>query len=541
MWIKKLILRDYRAFQKECAINLSRHITAIAGTNGVGKSTILAVLTNVGELKEKTLSGSNFRGEFSKIIMYDSFSDTTGKKASIFFEDLPNSPEKYNVEERLDFRASVHSNKSKKRQRYRLIPVKTKTHDNERKVRWPSTYLGLSRLSPLGESSSARTQKIPPEISDKILKVHSEILSENLENDTNASMVNIDIGTKHPKVNITSENYGFASNSNGQDNTGQIIEAVLSFEMLKKKLGPDYIGGILAIDELDASLHPAAQNKLADWLLKMSQVLDLQIVFTTHSLTLLEHLSKQRNKHHADIMVNYLSSSSYNPGVVKIKENPPKDYYRHNLQETYSLEPFETKRISCFTEDKVARWYFQKLVALSQKDMGSKLNHLSNINYLDISTSWRSLLSIYNSDPERYSNDLFLLDPDLSIEHGELEKYITSVTFNFKVDTEGANIYIIPGTGDKIETQLKEYLCSLSPDHDIFDTSYFENNGITFEVLHQEVLANTKDDKKWYRSQNKTFMDYILKYWYRDNKELVHSKLLTINNACAKINASLNN
>ncbi|KAA8788083.1 ATP-binding protein, partial [Lactobacillus crispatus] len=82
---------------------------------------------------------------------------------------------------------------------------------------------------------------------------------------------------------------------------GQIIEAVLSFEMLKKQLGKSYIGGILAIDEIDATLHPAAQNRLIDWLLKKSKELKLQIVFTTHSLTLLEHLSHIQKNHSEDI------------------------------------------------------------------------------------------------------------------------------------------------------------------------------------------------------------------------------------------------
>ncbi|CDF70706.1 AAA family ATPase [Lactobacillus acidophilus] len=73
MWIKDLNIKDYRAFQKETNIELSKHLTAIAGMNGVGKSTILAILTNVGELpkKYKTIGGSLFRGEFSDVIMYD--------------------------------------------------------------------------------------------------------------------------------------------------------------------------------------------------------------------------------------------------------------------------------------------------------------------------------------------------------------------------------------------------------------------------------------------------------------------------------------
>lgn len=121
MWINKLTLHDYRAFQKECTIELGKNITVIAGMNGIGKSTILAVLTNVGELKgQKTINGSIFRGDFADIIMYDEKFDTTGDKASVYFSDLPANLEKYKAAEQINFRASRHK-ASKKEVKYKKI------------------------------------------------------------------------------------------------------------------------------------------------------------------------------------------------------------------------------------------------------------------------------------------------------------------------------------------------------------------------------------------------------------------------------------
>ena len=110
MWIKDLNIKDYRAFQKETNIELSKHLTAIAGMNGVGKSTILAILTNVGELpkKYKTIGGSLFRGEFSDVIMYDAGYDKPGDKVIIHFCGLPENKNKYNVTNKIGFRASIH-------------------------------------------------------------------------------------------------------------------------------------------------------------------------------------------------------------------------------------------------------------------------------------------------------------------------------------------------------------------------------------------------------------------------------------------------
>ena len=241
MWINKLTLHDYRAFQKECTIELGKNITVIAGMNGIGKSTILAVLTNVGELKgQKTINGSIFRGDFADIIMYDEKFDTTGDKAIVYFSDLPANLEKYKAAEQINFRASRHKASKKEVKykkisnsnsysriskeinytRYRLIPKRI-DNSSTAKVIWPSLYLGLSRLAPIGEYDSANTKNIPKSISDEILKVHSEILSEDFELDT-TTMLNVDVGIKHAKATINSQNYGYASNSNGQDNTGQI-------------------------------------------------------------------------------------------------------------------------------------------------------------------------------------------------------------------------------------------------------------------------------------------------------------------------------
>lgn len=80
-------------------------------------------------------------------------------------------------------------------------------------------------------------KKIPKNIVPQIVQAHAEILGEDLNE--GANLVNLDIGVSHLKSEIDTQYYGFKSNSSGQDNTGQIIEAVLSFEMLKKTVGKE--------------------------------------------------------------------------------------------------------------------------------------------------------------------------------------------------------------------------------------------------------------------------------------------------------------
>lgn len=536
MWINKLTLHDYRAFQKECTIELGKNITVIAGMNGIGKSTILAVLTNVGELKgQKTINGSIFRGDFADIIMYDEKFDTTGDKAIVYFSDLPANLEKYKAAEQINFRASRHKASKKEVKykkisnsnsysriskeinytRYRLIPKRI-DNSSTAKVIWPSLYLGLSRLAPIGEYDSANTKNIPKSISDEILKVHSEILSEDFELDT-TTMLNVDVGIKHAKATINSQNYGYASNSNGQDNTGQIIESVLSFQILKDKLGDDYIGGILAIDELDASLHPAAQNKLFDWLLQKSLSLNLQIVFTTHSLTLLEHISDSRSKY-GNVVVNYLRC--FTPGIIKITKNPVKQFYRNDLKETYLKTLSESQHVSVYTEDEISRMFLNKIISMMQME-----KDFSNMRFFDFNISWNSLIALANEDYRTFETHLFILDPDLNLENDDssLKEYIGKrKIINFKVNNPMSNVFILPGN-TSIEKMMWEYVNNLDGEHELFDDTYLSNAGINPRTIKSMSIRQDGDKnfyKHWFKD-NSNYIEYFMKYWINDHSNEV--------------------
>ena len=63
---------------------------------------------------------------------------------------------------------------------------------------------------------------------------------------------------------VTTGNYDALTMSAGQDNVGEIILAVLSMRRLKNKFRKSYEGGIVFVDEIDATLYPAAQVKLIE-------------------------------------------------------------------------------------------------------------------------------------------------------------------------------------------------------------------------------------------------------------------------------------
>ncbi|MDO5312740.1 MAG: AAA family ATPase, partial [bacterium] len=62
------------------------------------------------------------------------------------------------------------------------------------------------------------------------------------------------------------------------------------------ELGEKYQGGVLLIDELDATFHPFSQVALLQRLIKYAEELKIQIVATTHSMFLLKVASREYKK-----------------------------------------------------------------------------------------------------------------------------------------------------------------------------------------------------------------------------------------------------
>lgn len=168
MYIKKIKIENFRAFSKKdevYEIELGTNLTCISGHNGIGKSTILAMLSNCAEIKKKDgelLNGDAFRGDYSDIIKYDKIADSSGRKCTIFFDDLPRD-EKGNILDgylsELSFRATTQK-LDEANFRYRLIPIKDENKKDEKKISWPVYYLGLSRLFPFGEADAVEQKTI---------------------------------------------------------------------------------------------------------------------------------------------------------------------------------------------------------------------------------------------------------------------------------------------------------------------------------------------------------------------------------------------
>ncbi|EPG2109468.1 AAA family ATPase, partial [Acinetobacter baumannii] len=166
--------------------------------------------------------------------------------------------------------------------------LKVDAEDNSsRNVTHPLIYLSLKRLMPIAERSKYSLNSEEVEYFTRISREFT-ITNNRLLGKISGTTVSKTTGTIESAV-VHGNNYDHESVSVGEDNTGQILMALFSFQKLKEEY-VDYHGGILLIDEIDAGLFPAAQVELIKILESFAKRLNLQIIFTTHSPIVIQNI-----------------------------------------------------------------------------------------------------------------------------------------------------------------------------------------------------------------------------------------------------------
>ena len=539
---KKIKINDFRLFHNQ-TILLGKYLTVLSGRNSTGKSTILGMIANSGELKKKdgiTYSSRQFRAEFSELFKGSHKYDRTGAdKFTITLSD-----ENGNETDYRSFRTAWQTKNSHRKKpqepeggadqpksetkipsrekkedegRFRVIPFK-KLEDGkktEAKFNYPVLYLGLSRLFPIGESQdgSISTKGIvfkSDEHKEWFVNKYTTILSmqSELKEITNYSIAETD---KKSGIGVSTDQYDYLTNSSGQDNLGQILLALLSFKKLKEEKGNQWNGGILLIDEIDATLHPAAQNKLIKLFLQEARENGIQIVVTTHSLSFLRNICDRTTYNSHDESVNnnielyYLTNANRH---LEIKRNTPFTEIESDLMVNSIVQ--SSNKIKLYSEDAEARWFLSKIVS----------DYLPYVDVLDIAIGCTELINLYKADLQYFGNALLVFDGDVT--EAQLNKVPEQTRRNL------GNVLMLPG-GKRPEQVIYDYLLSLGPDHDFwtgsarslgFTWDYFNEHGPLSDDYRQET--EREKYKKWFVAHQQYFdTARLMDYWMRDQPDLV--------------------
>ena len=283
MKITRIKIAKFRGIENQSA-DIGKLITFVVGRNGTQKSTLLGMLSQTFTVKktnpmakEKPLSGGNYRSNFNeKFRLSDKFDKPGEHEWTLFFDD--NS--KFEIE-------SIWRSDTKTLRFWQ----KGKRGAGDGYKDWPVIFLSLQRLFPIAETNSKEELlSLSKEETEFFLDNHHRIMSVVSNQMPTLSHI---VGDQKNSLALNTEVYDWQQNSAGQDNLGKIIAAILSFKRLKEKYGKAYKGGLLVIDEVDATMHPVAQEKLFGFLLNQASKLNLQVIATTHSLSLLKHVCER--------------------------------------------------------------------------------------------------------------------------------------------------------------------------------------------------------------------------------------------------------
>ncbi|WP_243157546.1 AAA family ATPase [Clostridium sporogenes] len=509
--IHSINIKDFRLF-KDVNINLGKYLTAISGKNALGKTTLLALLGNSCEIKVgdgKPILQRQFRTEFGEIFKASPKYDLSGSnKCTINFSDI-NSPNEITSSRKC--RTTWQTiNKEKLTKRFRLIPEAFNNNNikiSSAKYHWPSLYLGLSRLFPIGESREdgmvIKSVKLSEPEKKFFVENYKEILNLNDNEEISIDSIGINETERKKGVGISTSYYDSITNSAGQDNIGQIILSVLSFIRLKEAKKEKYTGGLLLIDEIDATLHPVAQIKLLKFLISSCKTYELQVVFTTHSITLLKNLCTKidwnRQDNINDIEIVYITKDN---GPLEILRNPSYTiiYNDLNIPSVYD----SIKKLNIYSEDAECRWFFEKLIE----------KYKIHVDVANITLGCSELLRLNNADPIYFSNIIFVLDGDVA------DKDILKNNNN-KYD----NIIKLPGSV-RPEQVIYEYLLKLSYTSDFWvrarEIGFTKENIIEHGPLSKDYRGKERDRyKKWFKNNLQIFECLqIYEYWKKDNEQV---------------------
>jgi hypothetical protein len=286
----------------------------------------------------------------------------------------------------------------------------------------PVIYLGLARLFPFGEFQNddaveSIKKGLPIAYQDEVAALYSSFTNITISSTAPQKMGDIKV-----RSDFSSDKEGIDSNtiSAGEDNLFMLLTALVSLKYYFQSIQSNReIESILLIDELDATLHPSYQFKLLELFRKYALENKIQVIFTTHSLSLIEFALKKKDNviYLIDNITNVYQMEA--PDIYKIK------MYLHD--ETRD-DIYISNVIPVFTEDSEARVFLRMLFDYYETNKTGFSNLRRFFHFVDANIGATNLVSIFNDTYllKLTMKSICILDGDQQGKR-DLDKYIITL------------------------------------------------------------------------------------------------------------------
>lgn len=354
--LKKLKIEKFRALDK-VGVEFGDYITVVCGKNGTSKSSILGIAAQIfsfekdyvknSSLSYQQITGGKFKSQYSEHFRISDKFDVPGSMTvNIELKDGYTNQ---------DATAKLELMKRGKSPRPVVRNNSTATGSNtSRNFTHPVIFLSLKRLYPIADRDyRVYDFDYLAKHKEDFIGLTNELLNRQ------SSLATGTAGTISSAV-AHGDNYDQESVSAGEDNAGQIVLALMSFRKLKEEYA-DYRGGLLLIDEADAGLFPTAQVNLLKILDRECKSLNLQVVMTSHSPTLIEYAYEQSQQYRRKYKTIYLSNTF---GSVQVMQ----DWSWAKISADINTRTVSTgadeklPRVNVYFEDKEAADFFDALM-----------------------------------------------------------------------------------------------------------------------------------------------------------------------------------
>jgi len=533
MIIKEIHIETFRAF-KDISFKLGKRITAIAGPNATQKTTVLGMIGQPFSITQKdnpmfgckTIDGYDFRSQFSEKFKFSAREQAGQHRWTL---DLYDQVHFNNGQNRPYFIAESIL-RDKKSGALRIWNAEDRSHrQGNGFVQIPVYYLSLSRLYPIGEVSKTTTLEVnlSKEENDYCLRHYRNIL--HVMNIGGTPSFGVEVrNTKQKFAGVIDEKHDIFTNSAGEGNISRILLAMCSFWRLKKKHGDHYKGGILLIDELDATVYPFAQKELVKYLFDAANEFNVQVIFTTHSPIILESLiclkqgrQRKTNQSLYDASIVYLEHEYDVIKASNINSMPELTRCINDMDLTVTIPD----KLDVYCEDAVATDLARYL--LKEYDLDE------NFEFKTLSLGWTEYINLVEKNAFKICDSLLLLDRDVPLkEDYKKHKYVFD---------NNKNIMFLP-------LLVEEDLFKLLHDNEnykLFSEKFLKNASFKYSICFNKWPLDVKhykveDFKKWFEYVEKTVnRKTLFDFWLSRNIELankfikdvcdVHSILATKN------------
>ena len=518
-----IYIKNFRSL-KNCYIKLGSNLTVLSGKNGTMKSALLGLIAHPFNSPNdaKDLVGTPLKTTISNVFKMSKIFDNQKYEYYLDLVDIDGNP----IHEYVSM-YYVKNILTKEPERLRVV-VGRKRGKGDGNFNLNTAYINFKRLFPIIDTDSVEKTEnnMLQEDKDFIKNAYLKIFQKT--DYDNATLVSDDMNKE--TFAPSNSNYNFEAISSGEDNLGHILLKMLAFKNYCQ--GRDSLQGVFCIDEVEASLHPIAQDNLIDFLLDFSKKYNIQIVVTTHSLSLINHVIEKQNLMNNGkdkICLNMISTRFTDNGAYNIITNP--DYNQAYTELTLKGKSSSAReKIFVILEDDVEKQLFN--LVIRKREAKKYMKRISNLTNFSKGNSFTFLSKLAKNAEELFKNAIIIFDADVK---ENLDNYRTSV-------------YKMPSLyGLCLEAEIIKYIVELPGDANLFrecnkEKQSFINDFAQKDITNFEISfleRNSKRCKNWkdsdknflkyvriYVKENRNIFDPFEKSIYKDINEKFHTKII---------------